>query len=225
MKLRFVLAEAALELVPKEAWKHPAVAADARRRGREPGSILLDRSTHHEAMLRLKDGPKRGRPDLVHSSILAVTGSPLYLEGRVALYVHTSGDIVLEIEERTRVPKSYNRFRGLVEKALSEEEGSGLVKAYRSSLPQLIKKLGADRVWGLSTQGAERSLDELAEEVVRFERPCVVVGGFPHGHFAPEVVGACDELVRIHAKPLEAHVVTSRLVYEIEKRVATAGTR
>ena len=120
MKLNFVLAESALELVPKEILRNPAVTSDSRRRGVDGGRILLDRSFHHSAMVKLKEPEKRGRPDLVHEALLSVTGTPLYLDGSVRVFVHTNQDVVLELAEKTRIPKSYFRFRGLVEKLLTE---------------------------------------------------------------------------------------------------------
>ena len=111
MKLNFVLAESALELVPKEILRSPAVASDARRREVDGARILLDRSLHHSAMAKLRDSEKRGRPDLVHVALLSVTGTPLYLDGSVKVFVHTNQDMVLELAEKTRIPKSYFRFR------------------------------------------------------------------------------------------------------------------
>jgi rRNA pseudouridine-1189 N-methylase Emg1 (Nep1/Mra1 family) len=43
------------------------------------------------------------------------------------------------------------------------------------------------------------------------------VGGFPHGHFTRETLAVVDRLVRVHPRPLEAHVVAARIVYEAEK--------
>ena len=213
-----VLAESALELVPKGMWTHPAVVSDSRRRGKEPREILLDRSFHHSAMARLEGAEKRGRPDITHVALLSATGTPLYLEGRMKVYVHTCQDMVLDIAEKTRIPKSYFRFRGLMEKALAGEEEEGLVKSRPSELRELVvKRIGADAVYGLSVQGKSRELDEFAASIVEAERPCALVGGFPRGHFRPETTGLADELVRIDPTPLEAHVVVARLVYEVEK--------
>ena len=108
-----MLVESALELVPKEIRKQPAVVSDARRRQKDASEILLDRSFHHSAMAKLRDSEKRGRPDLVHVALLSVTGTPLYAEGRVKAFVHTYDGLVLEIAEKTRIPKNYLRFRGL----------------------------------------------------------------------------------------------------------------
>jgi rRNA small subunit pseudouridine methyltransferase Nep1 len=221
VKLNFVLAESALELVPKELWKSPAVVSDSRRRGVEASRILLDRSLHHSAMGRLRDSEKRGRPDLVHEAILSVTGTPLFLEGSVKLYIHTWGDLVLEVSEKTRIPKSYFRFRGLVEKLLAEKSEDELVSAYPLTLRALIReRVLPDYMFGLSVQGKQTVLSSLAKQVADRKNPCVAIGGFPHGHFSKEALALMDELVRIDARPLEAHVVVARVVYEIEKAVA-----
>ena len=211
------MAESALELVPSGILRSPAVASDSRRRGVDGSRILLDRSFHHSAMTKLGDSEKRGRPDLIHAVLLSVTGAPLYLDGSVKVFVHTNRDLVLELAEKTRIPKSYFRFRGLAEKLLSEMSDEGMVKAYQSGIKELVKKIGAGKVIGLSVQGRQTGLEELAETVVASKSPCVIVGGFPHGHFTRETLSVVDELVRVHERPLEANVVAARVVYEIEK--------
>ena len=220
--LYFVLAESALELVPKEIRKHPAVASDARRRGKDASEILLDRSFHHSAMVKLKDSEKRGRPDLVHATLLSVTGTPLYAEGQVKAFVHTYDGLVVEIAEKTRIPKNYLRFRGLMEEALVERPRQGLVRVHPMDVKELVRMISSDGVFGLSVQGKMMSPEELATMVAASKNPSVIVGGFPHGHFSPETLSVTDQLVRIHAKPLEAHVVASRVIYEVEKAEASS---
>ena len=216
--LHFILAESALELVPKEIRHSQAVASDSRRRGMEPERVLLDRSFHHSAMARLKGGEKRGRPDLVHVALLSATGTPLFLEGEMKVYVHTCGDVVLEVKEGTRIPKSYLRFRGLAEKLLAEKPSGDLVDVYDGTMADLVKKVvRADLVVGLSTQGAPTSMGEVARALLGADRPCLLVGGFPHGHFSTETLRLTDRLARIDGRPLEAHVVAARAVYEVEK--------
>ncbi len=217
--LSVVFAESALELVPKEIWSHPAVASDSKRRGTNPGGVLLDRSFHHSAMARLRDSEKRGRPDLVHAALLSVTGTPLYLDGGARVYVHTHPGSVIEIAERTRIPKNYLRFRGLMEECLAEKPAEGLLRFHDMSFPGLIRRVGARKVFGLTVRGRQSGVPEFANEVVAAGDSCVVVGGFPHGHFSGEVESAMDELVRIDRRPLEAHVVAARVVYEVEKAV------
>ncbi|MDE1854379.1 MAG: ribosome biogenesis protein [Thaumarchaeota archaeon] len=216
--LNFVLAESALELVPREIGSRPAVVSDSKRRGAGATEILLDRSFHHAAMSKLKDSEKRGRPDLVHVALLSVTGTPLYLDGKMRAFVQTYPGLVLELAEKTRIPKNYLRFRGLMEKALVERPGEGLVTVYPGTMGELVrKKLAPDLVVGLSVQGRQTTAAEIAPRIASARNPCVIVGGFPHGHFSKDVLPVVDELVRIDPRPLEAHVVASRVVYEVEK--------
>jgi rRNA small subunit pseudouridine methyltransferase Nep1 len=223
LKLTLVLAESALELVPIDLRNDPSVASDARRRGVDASRILLDRSFHHKAMLKLKDGPKRGRPDLVHTTLLSITGTPMYMDGTVKLLVHTRGNKILELQERTRIPKSYFRFRGLVEQALAEKPKAGLVRFREASFERLVKEIGSDSVIGLSTQGRRAAMDELSAMIGAARKPCVVIGGFAEGHFSPKVLESMDELVRIHDRSLEAHVVAARVLYELERHATQAG--
>lgn len=217
MLLNFVLAESALELVPGEVRRSQDVVADAKRREKDPSDILLDRSFHDSAMLKLKDSEKRGRPDLVHVALLSVTGTPLYLEGNVRVFVHTYPDVVLEMEKATRIPKNYFRFRGLMEKALAERPEEGLVKVYEGGVGEVLSGVSPDAVVGLSVQGKMTGLRSLAERLALKGNPTVVVGGFAHGHFSPRTLKAIGSLERVDPKPLEAHVVASRLVYEVER--------
>ncbi len=226
MKLNLVIAESALELVPDEIRRSPAVVSDAKRRGRDPSKILLDRSIHHAAMVRLKEDYKRGRPDIAYVTLLSVTGTPLYEEGSVKVYVHTRGDAVLEIAEGTRPPKSYFRFRNLVEKHLSERSSNELIRVREMTIRELLRKvIRPDFVAGLSTQGKVETLEDLAETLMGRRNPCVLIGGFPHGHFSADTLAVVDELVRIHPRGLDAHVVASRVVYEVEKRLVRTDPR
>jgi len=223
--LNLVIAEAALELVPSEVAGHPSVRNDSRRRGaaRKSSEILLDRSLHHHAMLKLSDAEKRGRPDLVHLTLLSITSTPLYLAGQAKVYIHTRDNVVLEFKEGTRPPKSYARFRDLVEKLLLEKSGSGLILVYESTLSELLARMKTDLVIGLSTLGKMSTLEEVATELLKSPNPTVVIGGFPKGHFTPETISRLHLVDRIHPKSLDAHVVAARLMYDVERLMAMSS--
>jgi rRNA small subunit pseudouridine methyltransferase Nep1 len=220
LRLHVVLAESALELVPRKVATSPDVVSDSRRRGLPAAEILLDRSFHHRALEKLEDNFKRGRPDLVHEALLAVTGSPLYMEGKADVWVHTCVDRVLEFKPGTRVPKNYLRFRGLAEKALRGETKGELVSVMNATVKELLKRvIRPDWVLALTTLGKWSSFAGAAETLVTKNEPCVMIGGFPHGHFSPGAMKLADSALKADAIPLEAHVVAARLVYEVEKHL------
>ncbi|MFN3621315.1 MAG: ribosome biogenesis protein [Nitrososphaerales archaeon] len=216
MLLYVVLVESALELVPRQLWDERSVLSSAKNKGKHPSQILLDRSLHHTAMLKLKDGLKRGRPDLVHQAVLAVTGTPAYLKGEVKLYIHTYANLVLEVVEGTRLPKSYFRFQGLIEKVLSREEREKLIRVEEMGFKELLDHINADIVIGFSRRGVLMKPEEWVSKYVK-EKTILAIGGFPRGIFSQEVLNHLHAIISIHEMPLESHVVLARVIYDYER--------
>jgi rRNA small subunit pseudouridine methyltransferase Nep1 len=48
---------------------------------------------------------------------------------------------------------------------------------------------------------------------------CLVIGGFPKGHFSNEIKKRFEYIVNVDDTPLESHVVISRVLYEYEKTI------
>ncbi|MGI0041690.1 MAG: ribosome biogenesis protein, partial [Nitrosopumilaceae archaeon] len=216
-----VLAESALELVPKELQKHNSVVAYSKKMDKKPSQVFLDVSWHFAAMKGIRDEIKRGRPDLIHLCLLEACTIPLYFEGKLRVYVHTIDDKVIFVGENVRLPKSYHRFVGLIEKLYSaekiEEGGKKLLEIKDMTFSDLIDKIDAKNVIGLSTKGRTSSYEKLAQNIN--EDSCIVIGGFSKGYFSDKILKRVDNLVSVDKKSLEAHVVISRLLYECEKRI------
>lgn len=208
-----VLAEAALELVPRELWRHPAVVKDARRRGKEPGRILLDRARHHTAMATLRSSERRGRPDIVHMCMLAFQYSLLNAAGKGSMFVHAINDVVIKIRPDTRPPKNYYNFVGLMEQLLAEgrvpPRGDPLMVVERKKLRDLLEELGGRWVV-LHERGRRADPLELGRGLAD---SVVVVGGFPHGDFENKwVVEEAAGVYRIGDRPLDAWQVVAKAV-------------
>ena len=219
--LSLIFAESSLELVPRELQAHRSVVSHARRLGKRPGEILLDVSWHYAAMRGIKDEMKRGRPDLIHMCLQNACSTPLYLRGGLAIYIHTISGRVITIGSGIRLPKSYHRFAGLMERLFLdgsvEHEGRRMLDLDTMGLAEVIEEIRPGAILGLSTLGDRIQLPRLASELAGGS--CVVIGGFQRGHFAPHVSSVMDATYRIGDDPLEAHVVTSRVLYEYEKTV------
>jgi rRNA small subunit pseudouridine methyltransferase Nep1 len=219
--LSLVIAESALELVPLELQRHNSVIASARKFNKKPSEILLDISWHFAAMKGIKNEIKRGRPDLVHFSLLEACSIPLYYENKMNVFVHTIDDKVIFIGQNIRLPKSYHRFIGLVEKLYTtkeiKEDNNILLALKNMSFSTLIKKINPEQTIALSSKGIKSSYQKLAEEVK--DNTCLVVGGFSKGQFADNIREYFDRMVAVDKNPLEAHIIISRILYEYEKRI------
>jgi len=232
--LILVVAESALELVPRKIWGHPAVKAHASRRGKTPGEILLDRSYHHRAMINLPNSNKRGRPDIVHFTLLEALGTPLNMEGLLRVYVHTQGGYVIDVDPQVRLPRSYPRFVGLMEQLFKvgrvPPRGQPLLQIREESLGALLERVKPTWVAAFTRIGEPQTVEEAVSRISKQEKPAVLVGGFPHGHFTEETTNLADELIAVDPETLDAWTVTSRIIYEYEralsiqkKRVAEMG--
>ncbi len=214
-----IIAESALELVPSKMASHPAVANQAKRMGKKPQEMLLDISYHYGAMRGLQDAYRRGRPDLIHICLMNSIYTPLFLQGNLQIFIHTRDERVIAIGKGARLPKSYQRFVNLVEQLYQQKtivsEGNVLLASKQETFSDLTNRLKPKKVIGLSRIGYKSSFEGVAEALP--EGGCIVVGGFPRGHFNSGTVKAMDTLLSVHDLPLEAHVVIARSIYEIEK--------
>jgi len=229
--LILILAESAVELVPESILNHPAVKSHAERRGKTPRQLMLDRSYHHAAMRVLPNNEKRGRPDIVHFALLEALGSPLNKEGLLQTYVHTINDFVIYVNPKTRLPRNYNRFVGLMEQLFQHgqvppsSEDEALLRLERKNLSSLFEEIKPDYTLAFTREGEKRTLEEALLKVLDVQKLAVLIGGFPHGHFKKTTLKLANEAVCIDKEPLDAWTVVSRVVYEYERSVSITEKR
>ncbi len=163
--ISLILSESALELVPSELKHHPSVISHARKLGKNTSEILLDNSWHFAAMKGIRNEIKRGRPDLVHFSILEATTIPLYLQNKMKIFVHTIDDKIIYFGQNVHVPKSYHRFEGLIEKLYQEKKiitnNDVLLEIKEKTFLELIDEINPSKVIGFSTKGILNSYEKM----------------------------------------------------------------
>ncbi len=219
--LILVLAESALEAIPQEIWDHPLIKRFSKLKGKHPRFILLDRSYHHYAMRNLEKNEKRGRPDIVHFSLLEALGSPLNNEGLLRVYIHSFDDHVISVSPEIRLPKNFNRFVGLMEDLFEHgkvpPKGKPLLMLEKKTLPDLISDLKPTYIILFDRTGRAKTFEEAALSLTKQERPLAIIGGFPHGEFRETTLNLANEIVCIDPETLEAWTVVSRIIYEYER--------
>lgn len=223
--LTLILAESALETIPEKLWKHLSIQKYAKLRHKHPRFVMLDRSYHHRAMTSLEQGTKRGRPDIVHFALLEALGSPLNKEVLLQVYVHTFNDYVITVNPETRLPRNYGRFVSLIEQLFEygrippQPTENALLLLKRKTLPQLIRETKPSYVLAFSRAGKSHTLEEAVSKLSSENRPVVIVGGFPHGHFSNTTVRLANDVVSIDPEMLETWTVASRIIYEYERAI------
>ncbi|MEM1581415.1 MAG: 16S rRNA methyltransferase [Candidatus Bathyarchaeia archaeon] len=219
--LTLVLAESALETIPRGLWSNPIIKRFSKRKRKHPKFIILDRSYHHHAMKNMENGMKRGRPDIVHFSLLEALGSPLNKEGLLRIYIHTISDYVISVSPETRLPKNFNRFIGLMEDLFEHRKvppkGKPLLTLEKKTLPDLISDLEPTFVILFDKAGEAKTFEEITLSLIKQESPLIIIGGFPHGKFSESTLKLADEIACIDPETLEAWTIVSRMIYEYER--------
>ena len=215
--IHLVFAESSLELVPNNLLGHPAVR-NYRKRYSKGKEILLDDSYFHSAMKNLKGLGKRGRPDIVHFCLLEAMGSPLCLQGKLKFYVHTLQNHLLKIDSQTRLPRNYMRFKGLMEEVFRDKKSKNnlIVMEENVDFKEFIKDLNCKNTMGFSVEGKRKRLQDIFSKDFLKEDIALIIGAFPKGHFSNYVKDMITDLVSIYPDSLDAWVVTSRVLGQIE---------
>jgi rRNA small subunit pseudouridine methyltransferase Nep1 len=186
--------------------------------------MLLDVSIHHNLMHSLPDHRKRGRPDIIHTTLLTVLGSPLCKENLMQIYVHTRENYVIEVDPSTRLPKAYSRFTGLMSQLFEAgkvppSSEKPFLKTSKETLSNLVKRLEATKVVLFTRVGKPATIEESMQDLSKQDKPAIMIGGFPHEHPTEETMKLADEKISIDKSMLESWVVASRAIYEYERAI------
>jgi rRNA small subunit pseudouridine methyltransferase Nep1 len=219
-----VLEDASLEIVPKKYQNSDACKDVELKFGVKPHLQILDDNFHHVIVSKLMQREKRGRPDVVHLALLDITSTPLYSNDKVQVVIHTLGGSSIVLGKRIRIPRTLQRFCGVMSKVLAgkqedKEKGLFLFKE-DETLQELVGSLDVSTVISFSSKGILTDLSQIVRENASSGRKAWIVGGFPHGHFSDHVRALSNQTISISESSLPAHVVTARLSYELERNLS-----
>lgn len=211
--LRFILAGAEVELVPPEMAGHPSVRMNLPA-GRKPSDVLLDQNLHATASRRLPDGERRGRPDIVHYTLLTLLESPACKAGQLEVAIHTSANELVRIRPDTRLPRGEARMHGLLAKVLRDgrsQDKDPLVWVEGVGKPAKVLELFAKGpVLRLDEGGTALTPAEVVGKAKNGDLT-LVLGAFPSGDFHKDWKDAVPEAVSIWKEPLNAWAVAGEL--------------
>lgn len=222
--LTLVLAESELELVPESIKSHPKVLSAARFRDRRASRTLLDSSVHHEAMHQLPEGERRGRPDLVHFSLLLALDSALNKADQLRVVVHTRNDERIAIHPDTRLMRNYPRFVGLVETLFREgatpKKEPLLVYEPGWTLQRVLEHHATGPIVCFSEKGSPVEPSTwMAAKVAQSPDLTIVLGCFPHGDFHQPPETFANEVVGLGGAALSVWTVEMEVLASYERAV------
>ncbi len=213
--MTLVLADSALEIVPRSLREHPSILSTSARTGSPPERTLLDSSFHHRAMRRLPDAERRGRPDILHLCALLALGSRASRAGRLRLLIHTYGGEVISVLPATRLPRVYDRFKGLMAQLLVEgavPKDDPLLVVEGVELSEALGDIAPERVVALTSMGTRTTWAELLPPGSSPPSTAFLLGGFPKGAFREATDRLATQRASVADAPLEAWTVESELL-------------
>ncbi len=233
--LHVILLDSAIELVPSEISSSKQIQKHAGKRGKKPIDMLLDQTHHGRAMTKLRNGERRGRPDIAYHSLLSLLETPLCKEGLLTVNLHLQDGRIIEVNPSVRLPRNYDRFVGLVEQLLKEGRvppgGEPLLRVTDHTLQELLSSLGgtADRRISIlcAMGGKPTSIDDLGKILPTNESVPVIVGvgAFSHGDLNQEIKNEFEEHIELDKDMMMTWHICAEVIWMYSWRVGVVKSR
>lgn len=180
--------------------------------------VILSSDRHKGFLKNQRKDPADYRPDILHQCLLMLLDSPLNRSNLLQIYIHTSSNVLIEVNPQTRIPRTYDRFCGLFVQLLHKLS----IRAEGSSVKLL--KVIKNPVSAHLPVGCRRILTSFeASDLVKCrdiatpgdDRPiAVVVGGIAKGKVS---VDYTEEEIKISNYPLSAALTCAKLTTGFEE--------
>ncbi|XP_062591797.1 ribosomal RNA small subunit methyltransferase NEP1-like [Saccostrea cucullata] len=154
---------------------------------------------------------------ITHQCLLMLMDSPLNRAGLLQVYVHTEKNVLIEINPQTRIPRTFDRFCGLMVQLLhkySIHAADGPQK-----LLKVIKNPVSDHLpLGCKKYGTSFHVEKVTDprEIVPEKEPAVVViGALSHGSVDVDYI---EDTVSISSYPLSAALTCAKICSAFEEK-------
>ncbi|KAK1163339.1 ribosomal RNA small subunit methyltransferase NEP1 [Acipenser oxyrinchus oxyrinchus] len=177
---------------------------------------LLNCDKHRNMIIKSGREPGTIRPDITHQSLLMLMDSPLNRAGLLQVYIHTERNVLIEVNPQTRIPRTFDRFCGLMVQLLhklSVRAADGPQKLLRVIKNPVSDHLPAGCV-KIGTSFSEGRGPWPRDLVPESEPAVLVVGAFAHGAIN---VDYTEKTVSISNYPLSAALTCSKLCTAFEE--------
>jgi rRNA small subunit pseudouridine methyltransferase Nep1 len=188
--LRLIIADAELQTVPENMARDQAIRNIAVKNHKKPTEMLLDSNYMHTTIDKHFPGEsnRRGRPDIIYIFLEVAMESILNKNKMLDVYVHTRENYIIHINSETKLPRSYNRFQGLMEDLFKKRSinynGNELLSMREGAIIPFLKNLDGKTV-ALSPEGTSSSLSAIINQ----DNLNVIIGGFSQGDYISDIYG------------------------------------
>ena len=192
----------------------------------ELGSIkknpqIINCDDHYKIIKRMKKKLDEFRPDIIHQCLLNLFDSPLNKVGLLQVYIHTNKNILIEINPKTRIPRTFKRFSGLfsqlfLKNEIGIEDNSHkniFLKILNLKLENLVKDIPKIL---LSEKGRLVDIDTYCKNLdnnlkeKQNKNICFIIGTNPKGDIDP-MIKYNDDCISLSSFDLDSNVVCAKI--------------
>ncbi|MHA1213681.1 MAG: hypothetical protein ACTSPG_00110 [Candidatus Hodarchaeales archaeon] len=230
MKVTFVLIHSALELIPERLRNHRLIRHEWKQNlKKKKRGVLLDVAAHGPLLENLEDSNQRGRPDIIHHSLLNLMYSPLFKSSEVEAIIHTRNDYCINIPSNWRVPVNYSRFCGLFAQLLWNKRvpltGDPLLQVNTCTFEDLLQKFQNNQIFLCESINFNTNINLNIEYLhnISFDKSLVfLIGAFQSGQLPQKVIKIIKNYSSVQLLPLYKDVmptwiIVSKLIHYLEE--------
>ncbi|VDM46200.1 unnamed protein product [Toxocara canis] len=180
--------------------------------------VILSSDKHANFLKNHKKDPADYRPDILHQCLLMLLDSPLNRANLLQIYIHTANNVLIEVSPQTRIPRTFDRFCGLMVQLLHKlsiraaDSSVKLLKVIRNPVSVHLP-VGCRKILTSFHATSLIKCNEIAKP--GDERAvAIVVGGFARGK---ALVDYTEEEIKISNFPLSAALTCAKLTSGFEE--------
>eukprot|EP01041_Mallomonas_annulata_P007368 gene7368-15048_t len=184
---------------------------------------LLNCDDHVGLMKKHNKDPAKYRPDIAHQEIMALLDSPLNKAGKMKIYVRTEKNVLIEINPKTRIPRTFKRFSGLMVQLLhrlkirSTDGNDMLLRVVKNPISRHLPA-GA-QCYGMSHKGTLFNPVHFAAGLPDDKPIVFIFGAMASGSIDPNDHPYLEgNLISLSEYPLSGVVAINRLLGAVENQ-------
>ena len=187
---------------------------------------IINCDDHYKIIKSMKKKLDEFRPDIIHQCLLNLFDSPLNKVGLLQVYIHTNKNILIEINPKTRIPRTFKRFSGLFSQLfLKNEIGIGdnshkeiFLKILNTKLENIVQDIPKIL---LSEKGRLVDIDTYCKNLEnnikdkKNKNICFIIGTNPKGDIDP-MIKYNDDCISLSSFDLDSNVVCAKICSAFE---------
>ena len=185
---------------------------------------IINCDEHYKIIKSMKKKLDEFRPDIIHQCLLNLFDSPLNKVGLLQVYIHTNKNILIEINPKTRIPRTFKRFSGLFSQLLLKNEIGEKNEIFLKILNEKIENIVGDipKIL-LSEKGRlvdieiySKNLEKNSKEKNNKNKNiCFIIGTNPKGDIDP-MIKYNDDCISLSSFDLDSNIVCAKICSAFE---------